>query len=154
MAIENCDLEKQLAELFSSSASSPGVSSVSSETLEAISGARNLGGRFGAHPYQIRIIAYGQLARRVAPAVIAENIADALQVLLPPGPKWALPSVDLLRKMRTELTIAGETIAALRIAQCKRVLSFGFDESSKKQVSAAAPARAARTRAARPLPAT
>lgn len=126
-------------ELSSQLSSVSSVSSVSSETLEAISGARNLQGRFGKHPWQIRAIAFGQLGRRVAPSALAANIADALRFLLPPDIPWALPSVDCFRKMRGELAIASETIAALRIAQCKRVCSFGFDESSKKQVWASLP---------------
>ena len=36
-----------------------------------------------------------------------------------------------MRKLRTEVTIAGEMIAALRVALCVRIISFGFDESTK-----------------------
>ena len=33
--------------------------------------------------------------------------------------------------MRGELTIAGEALAAFRVAKCPRIISFGFDESTK-----------------------
>ena len=33
--------------------------------------------------------------------------------------------------MRSELTIAGECMAAFQVALCKRILAFGFDESTK-----------------------
>lgn len=36
-----------------------------------------------------------------------------------------------MRRSRGELTIAGEAIAAFRVASCKRIISFGFDESTK-----------------------
>ena len=36
-----------------------------------------------------------------------------------------------MRKLRGEVTIAGEMIAALRVALCTRIISFGFDESTK-----------------------
>ena len=35
------------------------------------------------------------------------------------------------QKMRGEVTIAGECIAAFRVAGCARILSFGWDESTK-----------------------
>jgi hypothetical protein len=53
--------------------------------------------------------------------------------MLPFGTKIKMPSLDLLRKMRGEMTIVGETMAAMRIANCDHVMSFGFHESSKKQ---------------------
>ena len=42
-----------------------------------------------------------------------------------------LPALDELRRMRGELTVAGEAMAAMRVALAKRIMSFGFDESTK-----------------------
>ena len=42
-----------------------------------------------------------------------------------------MPTVRQVQLMRTELTVASEVIAALRIALAKRIISFGFDESTK-----------------------
>ena len=48
-----------------------------------------------------------------------------------PGAFAPQPCEQQLRKMRGELTIAGECIAAYRVAACLRILSFGWDESNK-----------------------
>jgi hypothetical protein len=101
--------------------------------LEAISGGRSDNGRWGAHSWQVRVLAWGQLSRRAPPSAVASNISDTVSMLLP-HVKMAMPSKDLLRKFRGELVIAGEIMAAMRFAECRRILSFGFDESSKKQV--------------------
>jgi hypothetical protein len=142
--------------------SPPLVSSVSSEALSILAGAKSEGGRFGKHTWQIRCqaplplrraaqstappsltlrsppharraLCWAQLARRTPPSAIAGNIVDTVKMLMPLGTKIKLPSLDLLRKMRGEMTIAGETMAEMRIADCHHVMSFGFDESSKKQ---------------------
>jgi hypothetical protein len=109
-------------------------SSVSSLTLEALSSGRGDDGRFGSHCWELRVVIWGMLARRCPPSSIADNIVETLRLIVPVI-EPAMPSKEMIRRMRGELTIAGETMTALRIASCKRVLSFGFDESTKKQVS-------------------
>ena len=44
------------------------------------------------------------------------------------------PSLDFVMKTRATLGLAGETIAAFRFAAATRVLSFGYDESTKLHV--------------------
>ena len=86
-------------------------------------------GRFTALPWRIRVLIWAQLARRVPPSAINANITDVLMERgeeVPP-----LPSENELKRMRNELTVGGECIAALRVALCKRIISFGFDESTK-----------------------
>ena len=61
-------------------------------------------------------------ARRFAPRARRLDFAS--------GPEM---SSDLMHRMRQELTILGETLSAYLLAGCKRVLSFGFDESTKLQ---------------------
>ena len=42
-----------------------------------------------------------------------------------------LPCIDEIRRMRGQLTVAGECLAAFRVALARRVIFFGFDESTK-----------------------
>ena len=42
-----------------------------------------------------------------------------------------LPCEREMQKKRGELTVAGEAIAAFRVALCRRIISFGWDESTK-----------------------
>jgi hypothetical protein len=41
------------------------------------------------------------------------------------------PTERQLKLMRTELAIAGEAMAAFRFGKARRIISFGFDESTK-----------------------
>ena len=92
---------------------------------------RDARGRYREMAYQLRVIIWAQLARRVPPSAVHANISDVLQYsdetdYVPP-----LPCERTLQKMRGELTIASEAIAAFRVALCKRIISFGWDESTK-----------------------
>ena len=49
----------------------------------------------------------------------------------PDVPISTLPAERTINAMRGELTIASEAIAAFRVALCKRIISFGWDESTK-----------------------
>ena len=42
-----------------------------------------------------------------------------------------MPCERVVAQMRGELTVASEAIAAFRVALCKRIISFGWDESTK-----------------------
>ena len=69
---------------------------------------------------------------RVPPSAIAGNISDAIGALAPEDEAGnALPCERTILKMRGELTVASEAIAAFRVALAKRVISFGWDESTK-----------------------
>ena len=45
-----------------------------------------------------------------------------------------VPSLDQVRRMRCEMTLAGEALAAFQLASCKRMRCLGFDESTKLQI--------------------
>ena len=91
---------------------------------------RDVAGRFEASPWEQRPLIWGQLARRVSPVAIAANITDVLEVYAKEK-VVPMPCVRELQRMRGELTVAGECLAAFRVALAKRVISFGFDESTK-----------------------
>eukprot|EP00966_Prymnesium_polylepis_P334526 7389899-Prymnesium_polylepis.1 len=94
-------------------------------------GRRRVRGRFAVElDYKTRVLFWAQLARRVSPSQVAANINDTLAVHAP-DKATTMPTVRQVQLMRTELTVASEAIAALRIALAKRIISFGFDESTK-----------------------
>ena len=96
----------------------------------AESSRRDARGRFKALPDTLRVLVWSQLGRRVAPTTVHANISDAIGALAPEE-GITLPCERSINKMRGELTIASEAIAAFRVALCKRIVSFGWDESSK-----------------------
>ena len=87
-------------------------------------------GRFQAINYKMRALVWAQLARRVSPCNVSANISDVL-ALYPSEEYGDLPCERQVQKMRGELAIAGEAMAAYQIALCRRIISFGFDESTK-----------------------
>ncbi|MDC0525800.1 hypothetical protein OAO87_02280, partial [bacterium] len=91
---------------------------------------RSESGRFEALPWEVRPLIYGQHARRTPPTAIAANISDVLHVYAKEK-VVPMPLLRELQKMRGELTVAGECMAAFRVALAKRIVSFGFDESTK-----------------------
>eukprot|EP00966_Prymnesium_polylepis_P284446 6571321-Prymnesium_polylepis.1 len=78
----------------------------------------------------MRLLIYRSLVRRTPPKAIGGNLADAAALFVP-GLVISVPDVTMLRKMRQEATLLGEVCAAYRIASAKRVISFGFDETTK-----------------------
>lgn len=98
----------------------------SSETFEPIS----TNGCFGAYPWRLRLTIYKWLLRRTPPSAIGLNLVDAAQFLAP-GVQIRVPDISTIRKMRQEATLLGEGISAFRIASCQRIVSFGFDETTK-----------------------
>ena len=87
-------------------------------------------GRFSAQDWRLRPMQWGQLARRTPPTAINANISEVLRVYAP-NAVAPQPCERQLQKMRGEVTIAGECMAAFRVAACVRILSFGWDESTK-----------------------
>ena len=87
-------------------------------------------GHFAALDWRMRELIYGQEARRTPPSAIAANITDVLH-LFASEEVVPLPCVREMKRMRGELTVAGECLAAFRVALAKRIISFGFDESTK-----------------------
>ena len=91
---------------------------------------RDARGRWLAMPRKLRVLIWAELSRRVAPSAVAANIYDVLQAYAPEDDAL-LPCEKEIRKMRGELTVASEAIAAFRVALSKRIRSFGWDESTK-----------------------
>lgn len=97
-------------------------------------GRRDARGCFRAEPASMRVLKWAQLARNVPSSSVNANIVEVLRVYAPKA-ICAQPCERQLRKMRGELTIAGEAIAAFKIAKAVRIVSFGFDESTKFGIS-------------------
>eukprot|EP00965_Chrysotila_dentata_P100968 3335424-Pleurochrysis_carterae.AAC.1 len=74
-------------------------------------------------PIAVRVLAFGQLARLTPPRAISPNIVECSEA-----------TYDAVLKMRSEMAIAGEELAACRAAELRRVIAFGFDETTKFQV--------------------
>ena len=91
---------------------------------------RDARGRYAAMPQKLRVLIWAELARRVPPSAVCANVFDALQAYAP-AEDVTLPCEREVQKMRGELTVASEAIAAFRVALCKRIVSFGWDESTK-----------------------
>ena len=91
---------------------------------------REENGRFKADDWRLRPIIYGELARRTPTVAVGANIADVLQ-LYAPDVQFAQPTERQIRLMRIELTIAGECMAHFQVGNAIRIISFGFDESTK-----------------------
>ena len=89
-----------------------------------------VGNKFTPLPWKVCPVIYGQLARRTPPTAINQNITDVLRTFATEK-DVPLPCVDEIRRMRGQLTVAGECLAAFRVALARRIVSFGFDESTK-----------------------
>ena len=87
-------------------------------------------GRWQAEDEDIRGMRYAQIARGVAPSTISANVTDVLATFLP-HLDLAQPCLRQSQIMRGEVTLASEGMQAWKLAACKRVLSFGWDESTK-----------------------
>ena len=101
-----------------------------SDSEEADSGNRDARGRWKTMPQRMRVLIWAELARRVAPSAVAANIFDAVKAYAPAA-ELQVPCERVIAQMRGELTVASEAIAAFRVALCKRIVSFGWDESTK-----------------------
>ena len=71
--------------------------------------------RFSKFPWKLRRCIYGWLARRTPPAAIGPNLVDAAK-LYAPGLSVREPSYNIITKMRQELTLLGEMLAAYQVA--------------------------------------
>ena len=91
---------------------------------------RGESGRFQAESPDLHAVRLAQMARGCSPSLVAENMEDIIQ-LLSPGAEIPAPCKRTLQRMRGEVTICGEAMAAFKFAKCKRVLFAGWDESTK-----------------------
>ena len=83
---------------------------------------RDAHGRFEAEPWHMRVLKYAQISRRVPTASIAANISDVLAAYAPELADAPQPTERCLRLMRSEVTIAGEAMAAFRVGKAKRII--------------------------------
>ena len=98
--------------------------------LEFMRDRRDEHGRWHAEDEDLRACRHAQLARGVAPSTCAANVQDILD-LLAPGNSIASPCTRSSQIQRGEVTLSGEAMAAWKFAECKRVMTVGWDESTK-----------------------
>ena len=91
---------------------------------------RDAKGRFQAEAPDVHALRIAQLGRGAAPSLVAKNITDVL-ALVAPDVEIPEPCVETLRRMRGEVTLVGEAMAAWKFAKAKRILFAGWDESTK-----------------------
>ena len=91
---------------------------------------RDTSGRYQAEAWQLRVLKWTQLARGVAKSKVCHNIQDVLALLFP-GVAIPMMCESAVSMLRAEVTLSGEAMAAWKFAACKRVISFGWDESTK-----------------------
>ena len=95
-------------------------------------GLRDRSGRqIAKFDWKVRRLFHGWLARRTPPATAGRNYIDAAAHFAP-HQKVRQPSLRWIRALRAETTILGEGCAALQVLCAKRIVSFGFDESTKR----------------------
>ena len=99
--------------------------------LKRTAARRDARGRLMPMSMRLRVLIWSQLARRVVPSAVARNIHEVVAAYAAEGCDEPMPTERQIGKMRGELAIAGEAIAALRIARAIRIISFGLDESTK-----------------------
>ena len=87
-------------------------------------------GRWQAEADEVHSMRMAQCARGVAPSTIAANIQDVL-AMIAPELEIAATCERQSRMLRGETTLAGEGMAAWKFATSKRIVWFGWDESTK-----------------------
>ena len=104
----------------------------SDEDAPSAEGLRDRSGRrIGKFDWTTRRLFHRWLARRTPPAQAGQNYMDAAKHFAPQQ-KTRQPSLEWIRALRAETTILGEACAALQVLCAKRIISFGFDESTKR----------------------
>ena len=93
--------------------------------------ARDKAGRMGKFDWKTRRLFHRWLSRRTPPVTAGRNYMDAARHFAPEL-KTRQPSLNWIRNLRAETTILGEACAALQVLCAKRIISFGFDESTKR----------------------
>ena len=87
-------------------------------------------GRFQAEAPEVHAMRLSQLARGVAPSTISMNLTDVLEAVAP-GVEVPGVSPSQARLLRTEVTVCSQAMAAFKFTIAVRILSFGWDESTK-----------------------
>jgi hypothetical protein len=87
-------------------------------------------GRWQAEDEDLHACRLAQLARGVAPSTAAANVQDIIDLVMP-GAQLPSPCTRSSQIQRGEVTLGGEAMAAAKFAACKRVMTVGWDESTK-----------------------
>eukprot|EP00966_Prymnesium_polylepis_P198804 4607405-Prymnesium_polylepis.1 len=87
-------------------------------------------GRWQAEDEDLHACRLAQLGRGVAPSTVAANVQDIIDLIMP-GAKIASPCTRSSQIQRGEVTLSGEAMAAAKFAASKRVMTVGWDESTK-----------------------
>ena len=87
-------------------------------------------GRWQAESPDVHSVRLAQIARGVAPSTVAMNIADVLAIVAP-GVDVPGTCKRQSQQLRTEVTVCSQAMAAFKFASAIRILSFGWDESTK-----------------------
>lgn len=90
-------------------------------------------GRREPYPWKARVAIMAQLARLTPVRAVARNLKDA-QALFAPGTPFREASMSLVYECRQELPLLGESLAAYQVGMAARVMSFGYDASTKLHV--------------------
>lgn len=87
-------------------------------------------GRWQAESPEIHAVRLAQVLRGVAPSTVAMNIADVIELV---APNSDVPGTTerQSRLLCNEGTVCSQAMAAYKFAISTRVLSFGWDESTK-----------------------
>eukprot|EP00965_Chrysotila_dentata_P088300 2916220-Pleurochrysis_carterae.AAC.1 len=80
-------------------------------------------------PIAVHVLAFWQLSRLTPPRAIGPNISAVVRCIAL-WVKCSETTFDAVLKMRSEMAIAGEMLVARRVAELRRVISFGFDETT------------------------
>eukprot|EP00966_Prymnesium_polylepis_P134522 3109074-Prymnesium_polylepis.1 len=88
------------------------------------------GRRLAPFTWTTRCLFHCWLARSTPPATAGANYSDAAKHFAQ-HQQVRQPSLAWIRKLRVETTILGEACAGLQVLCAKRIVSFGFDESTK-----------------------
>jgi len=135
-------LKRTMAELDASDSESESESGLEPATVQRprrdekrhgaleVRARRDEKGRWQAEDEDLHALRLAQLARGVAASTVPANVQDVLQ-LIAPELIVATPCVRSSQLQRGEVTLSGEAMAAWKFAACKRVMTFGWDESTK-----------------------
>ena len=111
------DLDEAAEEQLEERIESPGTSGSHAKLAR-----RSKDGRFQAESWQQRVLKWAQLGRGVAPSTVNANITEVLTIYTSSEALVPQPCQRQMRKLRSEVAIAGEMIAALRVALAIRII--------------------------------
>lgn len=108
-------------------------------------------GRWQAESSEVRALRYAQLARGISASHVSANIQDVVD-LLEPGLELPASCDRMNRIMRGEVTLAGEAMAAYKLAACKKEPTRSARTRTPISARWAATERTTASRISLPLP--